>query len=57
MDFNLTGGPTSYIPKVLGAPIKLDAKSTILFKAIAVSGGGVWDVNIDYDIWLVADQQ
>ena len=55
MDFNLTGGTTAYMPKVFGAPLKFEAKSTILFKCISATGGGTWDVAVDYDIWLVAD--
>ncbi len=55
MDFHLTGGTTAYMPKVFGAPLKFEAKSIILFKCISATGGGTWDVAIDYDIWLVAD--
>ena len=55
MDFHLTGGTTAYMPKMFGAPIKFEEKSTILFKCIANSGGGTWDVAVDYDIWLVAN--
>lgn len=53
MDFHLTGGTTAYHPKVFGAPLKWEEKSTILFKAISVTGAGVWDIAVDYDIWLV----
>ena len=55
MDFHLTGGTTAYMPKVFGAPIYFEAKSTILFKCIVASGGGTWDVAVDYDIWLIQD--
>ena len=55
MDFNLTGDTTAYMPKVFGAPLKCEAKSLILFKCIAASGGGTWDIAVDYDIWLVQD--
>ena len=55
MDFNLTGGASAYQPKAFGAPLKFEPKSTILFKCISASGGGTWDVAIDYDIWLVAN--
>ena len=55
-DFHLTvDGGNAYMPKIYGAPLKFEAKSTILFKCIAASGGGTWDVAVDYDIWLVAD--
>ena len=48
IDFLLTGGATAYQPKVFGAPLKWPEKSTILFKCIAASGGGTWDVAVDY---------
>ena len=53
-DFHLTS-EAAYMPKTFGAPLKFEAKSTILFKCIAASGGGTWDTAVDYDIWLVAD--
>ena len=53
MDFHLTGSVTAYMPKVFGAPIKFEEKSTILFKCQSATGGGTWDVAVDYDIWLV----
>lgn len=55
MDFHLIGGNMAYMPKVFGAPLKFEAKSICLFKCTSNSGGGTWDVAIDYDIWLVAD--
>lgn len=46
-------GNIAYMFKEFGAPLKCEAKSTILFKVIAQSSAH--DVAIDYDIWLVAD--
>lgn len=51
-DFNLTGGPTSYLVKEVLAPVKFEEKSTILFKCISATGGGTWDIAIDYGIYL-----
>lgn len=53
-DFHLTSA-AAYMPKAFGAPLKFEAKSTVLFKCISATGGGTWDVAVDYDIWLVAD--
>lgn len=44
---------TSYMSKEFGAPLKCEAKSTIMFKVIAQSSAH--DVAVDYDLWLVAD--
>ena len=51
-DFLFLGSGDSFQPKVYGAPLKFEAKSTILWKCIAASASA--DVSVDYDIWLVA---
>ena len=52
-DFLLTGTGAGRQEQVFSAPLKFEAKSTILFKCIAASASA--DVEVDYDIWLVAD--
>jgi len=53
IDFLFTGGGDTFQGKVFGAPLKWEAKSTILWKCVAASAAA--DVLVDYDIWLVAD--
>jgi len=52
-DFLLTGAGTGRQEQRFSAPLKFEAKSTILFKCIAASAAA--DVDVDYDFWLVAD--
>jgi hypothetical protein len=52
-DWLLTGSGDHLQVKFFGAPLKYEAKSTILFKCISASASA--DVSVDYDIWLVAD--
>ena len=53
-DFLLQSGATSdYQQKEFGAPLTFNEKDMIYWKVISVSGGGTFNVTVDYDIWLV----
>lgn len=47
-------GEGTYQFKEFGAPLRWDAKGTILWKCVTASAS--FDVAVDYDVWLVRDQ-
>jgi len=53
--FLLTGAGAGRQEQLFSAPLKFEAKSTILFKCISASAASASYVEVDYDLWLVAD--